>query len=348
MILRRTVLAAAISLIAADAWAANPRTPIEHLIVIVGENRTFDNLFATYQPKAGETIANLLSRGIVRADGSPGPNFKLAEQHTAEVTGAFAPTPKLTGSYARLPQPYAADAFGQRQDIPDRRFTDPMPNGPFQITQHVSYGAHTGNPVHRFFQMWQQIDGGKMDLFVWTAESVGLGPSNTDAFFAQNHTLQGGVAMGFFNMASGDGAYFRSLADRYAIADNYHQSILGGTTVNYFALATRDVGFHTAGGQPAVPPSSVIENPDPQPGTNNWYKEDGFRGGTYVARRGRGGGGVGPNPPPPRGPPIPVFKGRNLGAGPLLHGQQSQPALPPRRPAAGVPPRQSAAAAPDD
>jgi len=315
MILSRIVPAVAISLFAVDAWATNPRTPIEHVIVIVGENRTFDNLFATYQPKAGETIANLLSRGIVRADGSPGPNFGLAEQHKAEVTGTFAPTPKQTGRYALLPQPYAADAFGQRQDIPDRRFTDPMPNGPFQITQHVSYGAHTGNPVHRFFQMWQQIDGGKMDLFVWTAESVGLGPSNTDAFFAQNHTLQGGVAMGFFNMAAGDGAYFRSLADQYAIADNYHQSVLGGTTVNYFALVTGDVGFHTAGGQPAVPPNNLIENPDPQPGTNNWYKEDGFRGGTYVACADQAAAGVAPIHAYLASLPYPAFRDGNCEPG---------------------------------
>jgi len=310
-----TVFAAAISLIAAEAWAGTPRTPIEHVIVIVGENRTFDNLFATYQPKGGETISNLRSRGIVRADGSPGPNFNLAEQHTAEVTGTFSPTPKQTGVYALLPQPYAADAFGQRQDIPDGRFADPMPNGPFQITQHVTYGAHTGNPVHRFFQMWQQLDGGKMDLFVWTAESVGLGPSNTNAYFAHDHTLQGGVAMGFFNMALGDGPYFRSLAEKYAVADNYHQSILGGTAVNYFALATADVGFHTAGGLPAVPPTSLIENPDPQPGTNNWYTEDGFRGGTYVACADQAAPGVAPIRAYLASLPYAVFKDGNCEPG---------------------------------
>jgi phospholipase C len=52
---------------------ANPTTPIKHVIVIIGENRTFDHLFATYQPvKAGETVLNLLSEGIVKADGTPG------------------------------------------------------------------------------------------------------------------------------------------------------------------------------------------------------------------------------------------------------------------------------------
>jgi len=294
MMLRRSLLVGAFSLMAVDGWAGSARTPIEHVIVLVGENRSFDNMFATYQPKAGETIANLLSRGIVRADGSPGLNFRLAEQHTAEATSLFSPTPGQSGSYSPLPQPYAADAFGQRQDIPDARFADPLPNGPFQITQHVGYGAHTGNPVHRFFQMWQQIDGGKMDLFVWTAESAGLGPSNDNAFFRHDHTLQGGVAMGFYNMATGDAAYFRSLADKYAIADNYHQPILGGTAVNYFALATGDVGFHTADTKPAVPPARLIENPDPQPGTNNWYTEDGFRGGSYVDCADQSAPGVAP------------------------------------------------------
>jgi phospholipase C len=34
---------------------ANPRTPIKHVIIIVGENRTFDHVFATYKPKTGST-----------------------------------------------------------------------------------------------------------------------------------------------------------------------------------------------------------------------------------------------------------------------------------------------------
>ena len=37
-------------------------TPIKHLIIIVGENRSFDHLFATYVPQhPEETIHNLLS-----------------------------------------------------------------------------------------------------------------------------------------------------------------------------------------------------------------------------------------------------------------------------------------------
>jgi phospholipase C len=57
-------------------------TPIKHLIVVVGENRSFDHVFATYVPQSSQSVLNLLSEGIVRADGSPGPNFASARQFT--------------------------------------------------------------------------------------------------------------------------------------------------------------------------------------------------------------------------------------------------------------------------
>src|SRR5271169_1593089 len=53
----------------------NTVTPITHVIVIIGENRTFDHVYGTYQPTKGQTVLNILSEGIVKADGSPGPNF---------------------------------------------------------------------------------------------------------------------------------------------------------------------------------------------------------------------------------------------------------------------------------
>ncbi|HJZ65130.1 MAG TPA: alkaline phosphatase family protein [Candidatus Acidoferrum sp.] len=59
------------------------RTPVKHVIVLIGENRTFDHVFATYQPKRGESVKNLLSEGIVNSDGTPGPNFSKAQQFQA-------------------------------------------------------------------------------------------------------------------------------------------------------------------------------------------------------------------------------------------------------------------------
>src|SRR5271170_7005665 len=61
----------------------NTTTPIKHVIVIIGENRSFDHVFATYVPKRGQLVWNLLSEGIVNADGTPGPNFSKAAQSAA-------------------------------------------------------------------------------------------------------------------------------------------------------------------------------------------------------------------------------------------------------------------------
>src|ERR1700741_996570 len=74
---------------------ANTTTPIRHVIVIIGENRSFDHLFATYQPvNKGETVLNLLSEGIVNADGTPGPNYsKAATQYQAQNYTAYEISP---------------------------------------------------------------------------------------------------------------------------------------------------------------------------------------------------------------------------------------------------------------
>jgi phospholipase C len=71
------------------------RTPIKHVIIIVGENRTFDHIFATYKPKPGESVNNLLSEGIVNEDGTNGPNYSQAQQYSADITGSpvYEPSP---------------------------------------------------------------------------------------------------------------------------------------------------------------------------------------------------------------------------------------------------------------
>src|SRR5271163_747151 len=69
----------------------NTTSPIKHLIVIIGENRSFDHVFATYAPKPGESVNNLLSEGIVKLDANknaiPGPNFNKAQQLAASDIG---------------------------------------------------------------------------------------------------------------------------------------------------------------------------------------------------------------------------------------------------------------------
>jgi phospholipase C len=80
------------------------------------------------------------------------------------------------------------------------------------------------------------------------------------------------------------------------MSDNYHQPVMGGTGANSIMLGFGDsLFFSDANGNPAKPPEGQlvfagtpnagvvheIENPDPQPGTNNWYTEDGYGGGGF-------------------------------------------------------------------
>jgi len=59
------------------------------VIVIVGENRTFDHIFATYEPVSGDSVDNLLSKGIINADGTSGPNYSFTHQYSADATDSL-------------------------------------------------------------------------------------------------------------------------------------------------------------------------------------------------------------------------------------------------------------------
>ena len=320
-------------------------SPIKHVIVIIGENRTFDHVFATYKPRRGQTISNLLSKGIVNADGTPGPNFALASQSSASDTSTdgfqLSPSanvtyqvlpPVLAGGYTTAPFPDVATAKFYENGLPsdyyvylttggtglahgavDTRVPNAttLPSGPFQLTSAtLPYDSYTNSPVHRFYQMWQQFDcsaanatrqnpsGCKGDLFPWVEDTIGAGSNGLaqPAGFSDTTTKEGSTAMGFYNMLQGDAPYLKYLADNFAMSDNFHQAVMGGTGANHVMLGTGDaIWFADSNGNPVEPPHNQlvaagspnagivdeVENPNPQPGTNNWYTEDGYGGGSY-------------------------------------------------------------------
>jgi phospholipase C len=307
----------------ADSAAGSPTTtPIEHLIVVIGENRSFDHVYATYVPKSGDSILNLLSEGIVRPDGSPGPNFAAARQFTTSgqkhyfigvergnkagystlpaptLGGAsnaqsliFPPFPIFFEPLLGLIEPSlepsdlfllttGATGAAVTSGAPDARIANyaALPNGPFQLTgPRLPYDAYTGDTIHEFYQMWQQSDcsirhateddpaGCLNDLYPFVATTF-AGPAADNG---------GGTSMAFYNMQRGDAPFFKSLADRYTIGDNYHQPGQGGTGLQHVFLGTGDAIYWTPFGSMMVPPASAIANPNPQPGTNNKYMVNG-------------------------------------------------------------------------
>jgi phospholipase C len=429
------VLAASPAPVSGAVWSAGSdrsgqtATPIKHVIVIIGENRSFDHVFATYVPKPGQTVHNLLSEGIVQLDANknaiPGPNFHKAQQLSASDVGGqdpfllsppkqefpnnVLPAPEAAGpEYAQgyfttsscehatgaaatacaanalaLAQqtesglPDATDAngltyyqslvsggTGQYSYTPDLRIANfaSLPAGPFQLTNGTksatpgysfAYTDYSASPVHRFYQMWQQLNcnlehaswenpsGCDGKLFSWVETTVGAGTNGlTQAQYAQGYygpsfseffaypaaysasnpptaaqwtasdyklydsvpttTGEGSSALGFYNVQQGDVPYFKSLADTYAMSDNFHQSVDGGTGANHIMFGHGDaIWFSDGNGHAETPlhnaaystePSGVtstypagyggtvdmIENPNPAPGTNNWYSQDGY------------------------------------------------------------------------
>ena len=107
---------AALGALTTNAGAADPdkaadhvhtTTPIKHVIVVLAENSSFDHAFGTYRPRNGQHIHNLLSRGIVNADGTPGPNFSQAAQFTVTPQPNYFTSAPDNGktAYTTLPPP---------------------------------------------------------------------------------------------------------------------------------------------------------------------------------------------------------------------------------------------------
>ena len=293
-------------------------SPIKHVIIIVGENRSFDHLFATYVPKAGdERVLNLLSEHIVKADGSPNENFAAAHQFqiaSAPNGGKYfissgaanktlyttLPAPDLGGvqnppAAAILGLPGgdpglpAADQFlfgtggtGLPNSLgPDTRITNvnTLPPGPFQMTgPTMPYDAYTGDTIHQFFQMYQQVDCAIDSEHVTQRNPTGCLHDLQSAITTTYSTPSGGTphdtgqTMAFFNMQNGDVPFLKSLADQYTMSDNYHQPVMGGTGPDSVPLGFADQVFFGDGhGNAATPPATSIYNPDPQANTLNLY-----------------------------------------------------------------------------
>jgi phospholipase C len=315
------------------ADAIKTESPIKHVIILIGENRGTDHTFGVYKPKGKhQTISNILSKGIVNEDGSPGPNFKLAQQFLVKpqpsyYVGAPKNAKVAYGDRGQMPQPntngappaqslasapfpagfpaqanlvdpspdftantntiLTTGATNLPPDSLDTRIPDAgiLPNGPFVLQGlNISDDDYTGDTTHRFYQAWQQSDcsianvtkanptGCLNDLFPFVMATFGLNDSKTPA--VQGNFSEGNE-MGFYDAEQEQASTLKTLADRFALSDNFHQSFQGGTGANHFMLGTGDAGFWSDGkGNPITPPAGQIANPNPITGSTNKYTAD--------------------------------------------------------------------------
>src|SRR3984893_10762025 len=330
----------------ADTNDNRTESPIKHVIILMGENRTFDHIFATYQPRHGQHADNLLSKGIIDVNGNPGPNYAKAAQNSATVNNFYSNSPGGKAPYTSVQTPGTSYAFkacytnieqdsldgpgcvvdtilaaqadygllpqdlplltegatGLSPGSPDTRIRNAtsLPVGPYPVVTQGGtslYDTYGGSPVHRFYQMWQELDcditkakpsnpsGCQADLFTFVEQTVSSGSHGKAPPSPPPTPLlkEGDIALGFYNVAKGDAPYFVELARKYTLNDNYHQPVMGGTFANQMMFGYADALYYSdVHGNPATPPSNQIENPNPMPGTNNWYTQDGYSGGSYT------------------------------------------------------------------
>ena len=119
-----------------EAVAAKQKTatPIKHVIVLIREDPSLDHLFATYVSPSGDSVKNLLSEGIIKADGTPGRHFGKAKQFHAiapfkkkyfislddDDKDAYGILPEPTLNFAPIPKPLPAGdlSFQPLQSFP--------------------------------------------------------------------------------------------------------------------------------------------------------------------------------------------------------------------------------------
>ena len=173
----------ALSLGFGAVWAGGaPRglDKIEHIVVIYAENRSFDHLYGLFPGAEGIAQATADQKTQVDHDGRP---------------------------LAHLPPVY-------NHGKPSKSFPNGLPNGPFRIDAppvNREMDEYLPNPVHRFYQNQEQINGGRNNRFV--------AMSNVGAW-----------TMGYW-----DGSRMKlwQWAREFVLADHFFMAAYGGSFLNH-------------------------------------------------------------------------------------------------------------------
>jgi acid phosphatase len=173
------------------------KAKVKTIVVIYGENRSFNNLFANFpgveKPLSGLQAADYQQRD---RDGS-----------TLLATLPIVPNGWLTAAQTYNGTPYAAGVQYQTN----------LPNAPFALKgpsgENLPLSLVTRDLWHVFYQNQMQINGGKNDQFVAWADS-------------------GGFTMGYYANTN-YGLRLWEVALDYVLCDNFFQGAFGGSFLNH-------------------------------------------------------------------------------------------------------------------
>ncbi|KQP12671.1 acid phosphatase [Pseudorhodoferax sp. Leaf267] len=180
---------------------------VKTVVVIYGENRSFNNLFADF-PGLEKPLSAL----------KPGDFAQRDRDGTL-----LARLPQTWGGVVHAPQTVEGVAYEA-----DKQYQGELPNAPFVLKgpqgEGLPLGLVTRDLVHAFYHNQMQINGGRNDGFAaWT-----------DA---------GGITMGHygdcrFNLRLWD------IAREFVLCDNFFQGAFGGSFLNHQYLVTGTVPFY--------------------------------------------------------------------------------------------------------
>ena len=198
---------------------------IANVVVIYAENRSFNNLFASFP---GATGVPAVGPGRRKAPG-------------------YAPQRDRDGSVlAKLPPAWGGlTAAGQPVTVTQAQTTNVWPNAPFQVDSATpAWGAPalansivTRDLYHRFYENQMQIDGGLNDRFAAWGDS-------------------GGLVMGYYD---GSRTAMWKVARDYTLADRFFQGAFGGSFLNHQYLVCACMPLYPdADTNPAHPTISVL------------------------------------------------------------------------------------------
>jgi phospholipase C len=202
--------------------------PIQNVVIIYLENRSFDHLFGLFPGANGLRVFT---------PGPAGTPTPLPQRQLDGTLYATFPPPGLRGP---------GDVCAPDPRLPPALYPG---NAPWQIPTALLAANLPQVPAHVYYRNQYQIDGGTNALFVaWD----GVPPAYATVTTPPNPCAAGALVMGYWGLSS---TFLWSLAREYTLADNFFQGAFGGSWFNHMWLVCACTPLWVPPPGPAVRPT---------------------------------------------------------------------------------------------
>ena len=201
---------------------------VKTIVVIYGENRSFNNLFANFP-------------GVEKPLSAVRPDHYRQRDRDGKVLETL---PQCWGGICQV-GPQNVDGVTYATGV---QYQENLPNAPYALKgpggEDLPLNVVTRDLWHVFYQNQMQINGGKNDSFVAWADS-------------------GSLTMGYYSQSQYSLRLW-DVAKEFVLCDNFFQGAFGGSFLNHQYLVSAKVPFYPdAANSPAKSQIAVLESSDP-------------------------------------------------------------------------------------